>query len=290
MFFNPTPSPVTVYQSSDPNAPILDRSPNCVSVILKACLVTGYGKKTGAGWSMPFENERDGIKVFRPKVGAEFDYFVKVNNDTGREVNISIHSQMTEIDNGNKLLELATPFRYGIGTSTGNKWLLMASDRSFVFFYQTANRLQMDKSGTFLFCGDTGKNTIGQRGVYLHHTGGGWGLDDSDRYNLLSNYGNANNGGSVASSLYLPLSDKIVHPQFLSLFNGLNNHSTHALSAPLLLSAESEIYPLPFVWLPSNANAVNEQAITHASQNFIAHYVATRELSCVFVPTDTWIY
>lgn len=287
MFFSPTPSPVTVYQSTDPNAPILDRSPNCLAVILKACLVTGYGKKSGAGWTMPFENEQDGIKVFRPKVGAEFDYFVKVANDTGREVSISIHSQMTEIDNGNKLLELATPFKYGIGEKTGEKWLLVASDRSFVFFYQTANRLQMDKSGTFLFCGDTAKNTIGQRGVYLHHTGGGWGLQDTDRYNLLS--ANSNSAGSVASALYLPLADKTVHPQFLSLFNGWHNHSTHALSSPLLLAADNDIYPF-FVHLPSNSNAVNGQTIHHASHNFIAHHTSTRELSCVFVPTDNWVY
>lgn len=287
MFFNPTPSPVTVYQSSDPNAPILDRSPNCVSVILKACLVTGYGKKSGAGWTLPFESDTDGIKVFRPKVGAEFDYFVKVANDTGREVNISIHSQMTDIDNGNKLIELATPFKYGIQNVTGQNWLLVASDRSFVFFYQTANRIQTDKSGTFLICGDTGKNTLGQRGVFLYHTGGSWSFTDTDRYKLV---GNVNSGGNVQSRLYIPLANKVVIPTFHYLFDGSQNFSTHALSAPLLLSAEGEAYPLPFVWLPSNPNAVNRQEITHASHKFIAHHSATKEFSCIFVPTDTWIY
>lgn len=289
MFFNPTPSPVTVYQSSDPNAPILDRSPNCVSVILKACLVTGYGKKTGAGWSMPFENETDGIKVFRPQVGAEFDYFVKVHNDTGREVNISIHHQMTDIDTSQKLIELATPFKYGIGQSTGQNWLLLATDRSFVFFYQTANRLQADKSGTFLICGDTGKNTVGQRGIYLHHTGGDWGVDDTDRYNIVLNNSN-NRGGNVASKLYLPHLDKTVIPTFKALFDGKEQVGTHAICIPLMLLVENEFCPLPFVLLPSNTNAVNGQAIIHTSQSFVAHYCATRELSCVFVPTQTWIY
>lgn len=287
MFFSPIPSPVTVYKSSDPNAPILDRTPNCVAVILKACLVTGYGKKSGAGWSMPFENEQDGIKVFRPKVGAEFDYFVKVANDTGREVNISIHGQMTDIDNGNKLMELATPFKYGIQNATGQNWLLVASDRSFVFFYQTANHIQTDKSGTFLICGDTGKNTVGQRGVYLHHTGGSWESYWADRYKMINN---GNDGGNLASGLYLPFYDKLVTPSFYYLFDGNKNLTVHDLSAPLLVQAEGDIYPLPFVWLPSNTNAVNGQEIRHEAHKFIAHYTATYELSCIFVPTDTWIY
>lgn len=288
MLFTPTPSPVTVYQSSDPNAPILDRSPNCLSVILKACLVTGYGKKSGAGWTMPFESTTDGIKVFRPKVGAEFDYFVKVNNDTGREVNISIHSQMTDIDNGNKLMELFTPFKYGIGKKTGEKWVLVASDRSFIFLHETANAIQTDKSGTFLICGDTAKNTIGQRGVFLCHTGGRWEVDDHDRYNFVGKH--TNSGGNVESRLYLTNAEQAVKPTFLFLFDGTKDISDTAISTPLLLQAQKEIYPLPFVFMPSNSNAVNGQTIHHATQNFIAHHTATRELSCVFVPTQHWIY
>lgn len=41
--------PVKVFYSTDTVAPQLDRQPNCLQVILKACLITGYGEKTGAG-------------------------------------------------------------------------------------------------------------------------------------------------------------------------------------------------------------------------------------------------
>lgn len=287
MFFNPTSSPVTVYQSSDPNAPVLDRSPNCVSVILKACLVTGYGKKVGAGWTMPFENEQDGTKVFRPAVGAEFDYFVKVANDTGREVNISIHSQMTDIDNGDKLIELTTPFKYGVSTKTGEKWLLVASDRSFVFFHETANVIQINKSGTFLICGDTAKNTVGQRGVYLHHTGGSWPIADNRRTKIVEN---SNGAGNVMGKLYIPLADKTFDTAFCYLFDGNKAMTTHTLSSPLIIFANHECYPLSFVCLASNPDATNGQQITHISQPFIAHHASTRELSCVLIPTENWIY
>ena len=53
-FLNPTPVPVTLYSSTDPDAPQLPTKDWTVAIktILKACLVTGYGGKAGAGWQI----------------------------------------------------------------------------------------------------------------------------------------------------------------------------------------------------------------------------------------------
>lgn len=58
-FLNPTPVPVTLYQSTDPDAPQLGSNnwQGAIKTILKACLVSGYGGKQGAGWAMTDETE-----------------------------------------------------------------------------------------------------------------------------------------------------------------------------------------------------------------------------------------
>ena len=54
MYANNLEMPVTLYRSTDDDAPALTKSN--LSLILKACLVTGYGSKPGAGWTMPHED------------------------------------------------------------------------------------------------------------------------------------------------------------------------------------------------------------------------------------------
>lgn len=56
-FLNPTSEPVLMYSSTDANAPQLNstRAAGDVKTILKACLITGYGSKASAGWTMQNE-------------------------------------------------------------------------------------------------------------------------------------------------------------------------------------------------------------------------------------------
>lgn len=49
-FLNPVPVPATYYSSEDAEAPQLGADlTGGVKTVLKACLVTGYGTKPGAG-------------------------------------------------------------------------------------------------------------------------------------------------------------------------------------------------------------------------------------------------
>lgn len=61
-FLNPVPVPATYYSSEDAEAPQLGADlTGGVKTVLKACLVTGYGTKPGAGWTMTGEEDHKAV-------------------------------------------------------------------------------------------------------------------------------------------------------------------------------------------------------------------------------------
>lgn len=64
---------VTVYRSSDAGAPQNTNTPGDIVAIMKACLVTGYGSKAGAGWSNPYNNGAT-VAVFLQGSGSNGRY------------------------------------------------------------------------------------------------------------------------------------------------------------------------------------------------------------------------
>ncbi len=277
--------PVSVYQWDDANAPILDGNKDCVSTIFKACLVTGYGSKQGAGWSLPFENIEGGIKVFNPPKSAETDFYLRVSDDDGRQLVPQVFFNMTDIDTGELKLQCETEFKYGAGEFNG-KWLLIATERCFWFFTgsKRANSLQSERIGRYFYCGDTVKNTIGLRGIYLKYTGGNWGVSNNDRYSIFRN----SRGGSCYGKLYNPQSNLVadVNPQ--SLFHGDKNLSTEAVASPLYLSAFDELWGLPAV-APSTNDKVNFEQISDGYRTFINHaHALIKAHTNLYIPIDFW--
>ena len=60
--------PYTLYSSNDDGAPALTHEAHSVQLILKACLVEGYGDKRPAGWDMPEDDiNGKGWRSFRPR-------------------------------------------------------------------------------------------------------------------------------------------------------------------------------------------------------------------------------
>lgn len=64
---------VNVYRYSDAGAPQNTNTPGDIPAILKACLVTGYGSKAGAGWSNPYNNGAT-VAVFLQGSGSNGRY------------------------------------------------------------------------------------------------------------------------------------------------------------------------------------------------------------------------
>lgn len=275
----PIKHPVKVFLSTDKDAPQLNRQANELQVILKACLVTGYGDKQGAGWTIAFEDDKQGIKVLAPKMSAYSHFFLKLSNDTGRECTTQVYTDMTAIDNGTLQLQLDTPFKYGIQNVTTNKWAVIASEFGFWFFYETANHIKV--SASYLYCGNIGQNTKGDNAVLLSHTGGTWGITDKDRYPIISQSPNFN---GINKPKLLINHTKVADMTYTSLFDGIKNMSANTLITPIVALADDDVFVVP-AFAPSRADkALFEQV----QERYLCVTTSTHTRQNIYIPTDYW--
>ena len=151
MYVNNIEMPVTLYLSSDDQAPVLTNAN--LSVILKACLVTGYGSKTGAGWTLPYEDAASNTRVFAPKHAGELDSYLRIKDSGGGDSIVQAYREMTGIDAGDKILELITPYKYG-QSNLKPRWAVLASERSVIMWVDSA-AYAGPRIGQMLFYGDS---------------------------------------------------------------------------------------------------------------------------------------
>lgn len=269
-FLTPVKVPVKVYLSTDKDAPKLDRTAGCVATILKACLVTGYGDKQGAGWSLAFEDNSKGVKVLKPADSPHAPFLVRLSADTGQEMTVQVYSEMTSVDDGNLILNNLRAWLYSrYYYDASGRWCVVACDRGFWLLVE-AGRDNIQKQGVFLYCGDTAQNTRGERAVVI--------VQHSD-YGLVSeNYD--------LQAVIFNKTSATARPS--SYFNGITNHSTHTLLSPTFIAHDGELFGLP-VFMPSTTKAENYQTLSAQGRNFICHgQLLYGSDSNVFVPTDYW--
>lgn len=139
--------PWTLYQASDAGAPSLSGQAGSLLEVLDACLVTGYGAKPAAGWTIAFT---DGDKrVYRPGPSAKSRKFVRVNDTASlpggaRETGIRGFDSMTDIDTGVhpfpdnsqvSLSENSLVIRKSASSSAVARfWRVFADDRTAILF------------------------------------------------------------------------------------------------------------------------------------------------------------
>ena len=215
--------PANLYLHSDSNAPKSAKAADNFSTLLKACLVTGYGDKPSAGWTLLFEDTSKNTKVFRSPALTERSFDVRVV-DNGTSATVQVCFDMTSInDVSNLKLQCDTPFRYNVAAPTG-RWALIATSRGFWFFNELnhANPPPINQSGTYIFCGDTSSDSTGRKALYLKHTGGTWGDTDDDRTYILD----TNTNSATIGKLYDYVKNNVVNTTPGSgAFNGLSNVS-----------------------------------------------------------------
>ncbi len=248
--------------------------------------MTGYGSKKSAGWSMPYEDNVKGIKVFKQPLDG---FYVRLSDDTGKELSPQVYLNMTDAETGDLKLKCDTTFKYATGTLTG-KWVLLATQKGFWFFEEMANQngIATNKSGCYLYCGSTSTNTVNAAGCYLTHTGGTWGTSDDDRASLLQLATNLIDNGNTRGK-FLNLYDGMVSAVFpQSIFNGCTKNSENTVCSPVLVFAGQEIWALP-VLAPSNNVRVNYEIIEAGGRTFINHATGSYQAeSNLYVPTDYW--
>ncbi|MCU7963807.1 hypothetical protein L5M43_14305 [Shewanella sp. SW36] len=133
--------PVTVYRWDDAGAPQMSKGvrPSELINVLKKCLVDGYGSKSGAGWSVPFEDEATQQVVFRNSTLLSSGGFVKFwPKSAGNALQATIFFQSaTLLSSLNQSWESTS--NRGWRCATGNsalayKWVIIATAASFYLF------------------------------------------------------------------------------------------------------------------------------------------------------------
>ena len=132
---NPVKYPVKYYSWRDDQAPQLSDVDGVIKTILKACLVTGYGTKQGAGWTALFEDAYR-IVLRRPlRTGNPPDIKIENGTITGTTVRHRIVAQdnPTGLDDATELSSVFTMMR---DSKVDKEWHCIVTDFAFLLCYQ----------------------------------------------------------------------------------------------------------------------------------------------------------
>ena len=129
----------TTYASTDASAPVLTGENGKLVALLHACLVTGYGAKSAAGWSSTFTAANK--EIYRQGAGSQF--YLRVQDDgpgTGaaREARMIGYKAVSDVDTGTDPFPTAAQLTNGTicrksetADATARAWYLFADSRTF---------------------------------------------------------------------------------------------------------------------------------------------------------------
>lgn len=126
-FINPIKLPVMKFDSTDKDAPQLNynaRTSGDIKTILKACLVTGYGEKQGAGWSVVEESDF-GIFLKSPHIQmADYVFIVNDSSTSNTIYQYSYQGAVANISTINKSVKNADKSQSG--------WCMLVTELGFI--------------------------------------------------------------------------------------------------------------------------------------------------------------
>jgi hypothetical protein len=171
----------SVYSSTDANAPVLvSTSQASWLAVLKACLVTGYLGKAGAGWSVAFEDDVSGTIVFQQPGGNQRflrlgpgGYNVYGGYSDNRFLPARSYQYMTDINTGTGMFPDSSQdnvwsfaVSYNAGNTSNLVWRLFATDKFFAIYIYGNNAWQGNATPpkTFYFFGDFSSTVAGDAG------------------------------------------------------------------------------------------------------------------------------
>lgn len=289
-FLTPERVPVEVYKWDDVDAPMLDKTAGCVATIFKACLITGYGSKSSAGWTMPFEDNTAGIKVFRPALNARTDFYLRLTADNGSSIVPQIYTDMTDANTGNLRLQCSTAFTYG-GLNGANKWLMIASPYGVWFFYNryTNETTQLaNQTGVFLHAGLTVSAANNDSALILMHTGGSnvnYATGIARRKIHASQFWTQPRSYKTAPSSAADL-------DVLTFFDGVTAHSNAVHTAGACYTQNEQLFKLSGGVTTSAPQTLSNMQILQDEVlgSCIAHGAATFEPEMWLIGTEYWEY
>lgn len=291
-FLNPVSEPVKVYRWDDAGAPVLDKTPNCMAIIFKACLVTGYGTKGSAGWTMPFEDAAAGIKVFKQPDADSF--YLQCSLDTGKQMAAKVYSDMTDARTGSAIMQCDSDFKYGHDVVSG-AWVLVATTKSIYFFSSlkaTGSTAPAARTGVFFTCGVLQGVSV-DNALFLHHSGGNFNYSFANQlgfYEGLPKSDVANN--YVRAKVYARGVVYSVAPTALA--NGQVKYTNAANLTDICIICNSDLYVIPGLTLSFSGAQFDNGAIVSISalHNGPALVFAASSTAAdnVYIATDKWVY
>lgn len=271
--------PVSVYKSTDTDAPARAWSANNLITILKAALVTGYGQKQAVGWTIAYEDIAAGKIVLKPPAHPDTNWFVRISADNGRQATIQVYTNMTDIDTGELKLQSTHLFKYGIRTFNAN-YCVIATKVGFWFFSEYDSL-----RNHYLYCGLTSKNTKGFRAVYLKHIGGYYGINDTNHHYVYWG-GNADSGDHTSGKLYKIDENNVHKINPYTLYHGDFNRSEHAMLSPVFVEM-TEIYRLE-AFGSSRTDLPNGHSVNVNGRSIMNQNTGIARRVNMLIPTDYW--
>ncbi len=163
---NPVKYPVKYYSWQDTQAPQLSDADGVIKTILKACLVTGYGTKQGAGWTALFE---DAYRiVLRRPLRTGNPPHIKIENGkitgTTKRHRIVAQDKPTGLGDTKELLAINLLAR---DTLAGKEWHCVVTDFAFFLCYQMAENGYDGNRNMFLYYGEVSRTQENIENIHL---------------------------------------------------------------------------------------------------------------------------
>ncbi|MGI2078487.1 hypothetical protein [Shewanella putrefaciens] len=183
--------PVTVYRWDDAGAPQFSasRTPSDFIDILKKCLVTGYGSKSGLGWTVAFENTDQNKIAFRNSTIDGSGGYVQFWCPEGTNISTSRFSYkvaqgMSALDTFSKSSPIVNIKRLLDATYT--HWLLIGTSVGFYFTVMANNDSTYNKGKYSCFIGDMQSNVPNDAARFIANSSTGDAVTGSNPTWLLS--------------------------------------------------------------------------------------------------------
>ena len=261
-FLNPVNEPVTLFSSIDADAPQINyaaRTAGDVKAVLKACLVTGYGDKARAGWSIV--NEAGDVAEFASPSAAMSDYRLGIDDAAvpittwycdyrGARIDPAFNTPAKSIKNIDK-------------SHVDNGWTLIVTQRGIWFLEHFYHSVAAGISSRLTYWGQSKLAASSQKNVFFYcmgHDGSDWPYMDLRQVSKLLLHTDANAPHSylgttpfisAVSADYDPQSDVDLYSDLYLCDSGGSIIAQQVGLLALAWSANSEVYGIKNIALNS---------------------------------------
>lgn len=136
---------VNIFYSTDTGAPTINGVAGSLYTTLQKCLVTGYGSKSGAGWTNPYTGTNQGVFTMASG-GTGFSFYINDNTPSiANEATVIAWQSPTGLDTGTGQWPLSsqltaiysntlgTPWRKSESANSTANWWVVAADNNTVY-------------------------------------------------------------------------------------------------------------------------------------------------------------